>query len=57
MSVAFGIFYGIIALLFVGLIVSRPPITAEAVIQVEGMKSAEAIGPIPIVSNSTKRGR
>jgi hypothetical protein len=56
-SVAFGIIYGIIALVFAGLIVSRPPITTEAVIQVEGIKSAEAIGPIPVVSNSAKRGR
>jgi hypothetical protein len=56
-SVAFGIVYGIIALVFVGLIVSHPPITTEAVMQVEGIKSAEAIGPIPVVSNSTKRSR
>jgi hypothetical protein len=49
-TIAFGIVYGIIALVFVGLIASHPPITAEVVAQVEGMKSAEVAGRIPDVS-------
>jgi hypothetical protein len=56
-TIAFGIVYGTIALVFAGLIVSHPPITAEAVTQVESMKSAEATGPIPDVSRIAKRSR
>jgi hypothetical protein len=51
-SVAFGIVYGIIALIFAGLIINHSPITAEVTAQVEGMKSAEATGPIPVVPKS-----
>jgi hypothetical protein len=54
-TIAFGIAYGMIALVFVGLIASHPPITAEAVTQVEGMKSAEVAGPIPDVSRIAKK--
>jgi hypothetical protein len=56
-SVAFGIVYGIIALIFAGLIVNHPPITAEAVAQVEGMKSAEATGSIPVVPKRATASR
>jgi hypothetical protein len=55
--IAFGIVYGTIALVFIGMIVSHPPITTEVVTQVEGIKSAEATGSMPVVSKSTKRGR
>jgi hypothetical protein len=47
--------FGMIALVFVGLIASHPPITAEVVAQVEGMKSAEVAGPIPDVSRIAKK--
>ena len=47
-SIAFGVAYGIIALVFAGLIINHPRITAEAVAQVEGVKSAEATGSIPV---------
>jgi hypothetical protein len=56
-SVAFAVAYGIIALIFAGLIINHPPITAEAVAKVEGMKSAEATGPTPVVPKSTTGSR
>lgn len=56
-SVAFGIAYGIIALVFAGLIINHPPITAEAVANVEGIKSAEATGSIPVVPKSATGSR
>jgi hypothetical protein len=54
-TIAFGIVYGMIALVFVGMIVSHPPITTEVVTRVEGIKSAEATGSIPVVSKSAER--
>jgi len=56
-TVAFGIVYGIIALVFAGLIANHPPITAEAVARVEGMKSAEATGTVPVLPKGTTSGR
>jgi hypothetical protein len=56
-SIAFGIAYGIIALIFAGLIINHPPITAEVAVQVEGMKSAEATGSTPVVPKSTTGSR
>ena len=56
-SVAFGIAYGIIALIFAGLIINHQPITTEVVAKVEGMKSAEATGSTPVVPRSTTGNR
>ena len=56
-SVAFGIVYGLIALACAGLIANHPPITAAAVVQVEGMKSAEATGSIPVARKTMTASR
>jgi uncharacterized membrane protein HdeD (DUF308 family) len=56
-TVAFGIVYGTIALVFAGLIVNHPPITTAVVNQVEGVKSAEVTGMASDVSRTTKRTR
>jgi hypothetical protein len=56
-SIAFGIAYAIIALIFAGLIINHPPITAEAMAQVEGAKSAEATDSIAVVPGTATRNR
>ena len=56
-SVAFAVVYGIIALIFTGLIVNHSPITAEVVAKVEGMKSAEATASAPVLPSSTSGTR
>jgi hypothetical protein len=54
-TIGFGIVYGTIALVFVGLIASHPPISTAVVTQVEGIRSAEATGAMPVVAKNTKR--
>jgi hypothetical protein len=56
-TIVFGIVYGTIAMVFAVLIINHPPISAEVVTRIEGMKSAEATVPIPVVSSSTKRSK
>jgi uncharacterized membrane protein HdeD (DUF308 family) len=56
-TIAFGIVYGTIALVFAGLIVNHPPITTAVVNQVEGIKSAEVTGAMPVVSRRAERDR
>ena len=56
-TIAFGIVYGMIALVFAGLIVNHPPITTAVVNQVEGIKSAEVTGVMPVVSRRAERSR
>jgi hypothetical protein len=56
-TIAFGIAYGAIALVFAGAIVSHPPITTEVVNRVEGIKSAQVTGAAPVASRSTRRSR
>jgi len=46
-SIAFGIVYGTIALMFMGLVAFHPPITTEVAMKVESAKPAEATGSIP----------
>lgn len=50
-TIAFGIVYGTIALVFVTAVALHPPITTEVVTKVEGIKSAEAMGPVPFASS------